>query len=75
MIRFDDLQIGEKIGQGSFGTVKLGTWNDKKVAVKQMIKQNVDNSILEIQAESAMLSITKRMKEEKERKRKEKKKN
>eukprot|EP00026_Physarum_polycephalum_P011583 Phypoly_transcript_11818.p1 GENE.Phypoly_transcript_11818~~Phypoly_transcript_11818.p1 ORF type:complete len:376 (+),score=64.81 Phypoly_transcript_11818:141-1130(+) len=56
-IRWSELEIGERIGAGSFGEVKLARWHGQKVAVKEMLKQKVeDNTLLEIRAESFILS-------------------
>lgn len=57
LVRYEDVVIGEKIGSGSFGEVKLGNYKGQKVAVKQLLKQKMtDTALLEMRAESAMLS-------------------
>ncbi len=37
MIRSDDIVLGEKLGQGTFGVVYQGTWRHNQVAVKELL--------------------------------------
>jgi len=40
VINRDDITLQEKIGKGEFGDVRLGVYNGKKVAVKELIKDS-----------------------------------
>lgn len=56
VIKSGDLQVGAKIGAGSFGEVRAGTLHGDKVAVKQIIRQKInDAALVELRAESALL--------------------
>jgi hypothetical protein len=56
VIKYEDLQIGTKIGAGSFGEVKAGILRGKKVAIKQLIRHKVtDIAQIELRAECAVL--------------------
>ncbi len=35
-VSFEDIQVREVIGRGSFGTVNRGMWNGKEVALKRV---------------------------------------
>ncbi|EFA74867.1 protein tyrosine kinase [Heterostelium album PN500] len=41
IVEFNDLQFGEKIGEGSFAKVWLGEWNGYKVAIKKLKNPNI----------------------------------
>lgn len=57
IINYDDMQLGEVIGTGSFGDVYEGAWKGQPVAVKQFMKQKVtDEVLLEMRTESGILS-------------------
>lgn len=56
VVQYEDLRIGEKVGAGNFGEVRVGTWKGDKVAIKQFVRQKVnDTTLLDLMAESAML--------------------
>ena len=40
-IRFSDIELGKKIGQGTFGAVHIGEWQGAHVAVKRMMAQGL----------------------------------
>ncbi|GFQ05389.1 serine/threonine-protein kinase ctr1 [Phtheirospermum japonicum] len=46
-ILWEDLQIGERIGIGSYGEVYRGEWNGTEVAVKKFMKQDISGDALE----------------------------
>ncbi|KAG9455706.1 hypothetical protein H6P81_000214 [Aristolochia fimbriata] len=46
-IPWDDLQIGERIGLGSFGEVYRADWNGTEVAVKKFLDQEFSGDALE----------------------------
>ncbi|KAL3645978.1 hypothetical protein CASFOL_011158 [Castilleja foliolosa] len=46
-ILWEDLQIGERIGIGSYGEVYRGEWNGTEVAVKKFINQDISGDALE----------------------------
>ncbi|KAK6119572.1 hypothetical protein DH2020_046686 [Rehmannia glutinosa] len=46
-ILWEDLQIGERIGIGSYGEVYRGEWNGTEVAVKKFMKQDISGYALE----------------------------
>eukprot|EP00026_Physarum_polycephalum_P009801 Phypoly_transcript_09938.p1 GENE.Phypoly_transcript_09938~~Phypoly_transcript_09938.p1 ORF type:complete len:429 (+),score=51.32 Phypoly_transcript_09938:147-1289(+) len=57
VIKYEELQIGTKIGAGSFGEVKSGVLRGKKVAIKQLIRHKItDVAQIELRAECAVLS-------------------
>jgi len=57
VIRFEDIQMGEQIGTGSYGIVYRGVWKGVDVAIKRFIKQKLDERhLLEFRAEVACLS-------------------
>lgn len=57
IVRYEDVQLSEKLGTGSFGEVSVGTYKSQKVVVKQMYKQKTsDVYLLEMRSEIAMLS-------------------
>lgn len=41
-IEFSELEIGEKIGEGSFGMVCLANWHGGQVAIKRLLNQSND---------------------------------
>ncbi|CAK9146904.1 unnamed protein product, partial [Ilex paraguariensis] len=45
-ILWEDLQIGERIGIGSFGEVYRGEWNGTEVAVKKFMNQDLSGDAL-----------------------------
>ncbi|KAI3468131.1 hypothetical protein Pfo_024794 [Paulownia fortunei] len=45
-ILWEDLQIGERIGIGSYGEVYRGEWNGTEVAVKKFMKQDISGDAL-----------------------------
>jgi hypothetical protein len=57
VIDFNDIQMGEQIGMGSYGVVYRGKWKGVEVAVKRFINQKLDErSVLEFRSEMAFLS-------------------
>ncbi|KAL3655705.1 hypothetical protein CASFOL_000101 [Castilleja foliolosa] len=46
-ILWEDLQIDERIGIGSYGEVYRGEWNGTEVAVKKFMKQDISGAALE----------------------------
>ncbi|KAL3844235.1 hypothetical protein ACJIZ3_001638 [Penstemon smallii] len=46
-ILWEDLQIGERIGIGSYGEVYRAEWNGTEVAVKKLMKQDISGDALE----------------------------
>jgi serine/threonine protein kinase len=57
IINFEDIQIGQQVGMGSYGVVYQGKWKGVSVAVKRFIKQKLDERrMLEFRAEMAFLS-------------------
>ncbi|XP_020531650.1 serine/threonine-protein kinase EDR1 isoform X2 [Amborella trichopoda] len=46
-IRWEDLQIGERIGLGSYGEVYHADWNGTEVAVKKFLDQDISGYALE----------------------------
>jgi len=47
-INWSDVKIGKKIGQGGYGAVYLGEWQNRKVAIKKLFRDEVDDSELAI---------------------------
>ncbi|XP_021739006.1 probable serine/threonine-protein kinase SIS8 [Chenopodium quinoa] len=45
-IRWEDLQIGERIGIGSYGEVYRADWNGTEVAVKKFLVQDLTGDVL-----------------------------
>ncbi|KAL2927982.1 Serine/threonine-protein kinase EDR1 [Bienertia sinuspersici] len=45
-IRWEDLQIGERIGIGSYGEVHRADWNGTEVAVKKFLVQDLTSDVL-----------------------------
>ncbi|PWA76377.1 protein kinase superfamily protein [Artemisia annua] len=45
-IRWEDLQIGERIGIGSYGEVYRSEWNGTEVAVKKFMNQDISGDAL-----------------------------
>ncbi|KAL3818957.1 hypothetical protein ACJIZ3_004862 [Penstemon smallii] len=45
-ILWEDLQIGERIGIGSYGEVYRADWNGTEVAVKKLMKQDISGDAL-----------------------------
>jgi serine/threonine protein kinase len=41
MLQFTELQLGEKIGEGSFAKVWEGKWGDYRVAIKKLKNPNI----------------------------------
>lgn len=57
IIDFDDIQLGNQLGIGSYGVVFRGKWKGVDVAVKKFIKQKLDERrMLEFRAEVAFLA-------------------
>jgi serine/threonine protein kinase len=57
VIDYQDVQVGEQIGMGSYGIVFRGKWKNVDVAVKKFINQKLDERrMLEFRAEMAFLS-------------------
>jgi serine/threonine protein kinase len=57
IIDYNEIRMGAQVGLGSYGVVYRGTWKGVDVAVKQFIKQKLDERrMLEFRAEMAMLS-------------------
>ncbi|KAL9168046.1 hypothetical protein ABFS82_05G135800 [Erythranthe guttata] len=51
-ILWEDLQIGERIGIGSYGEVYRAEWNGTEVAVKKFMKQDIsDNALAQFKCE------------------------
>jgi len=46
-IKFEEIKWGEKIGGGCFGSVFKGKCRGQDVAIKQLLKQDLDSKILE----------------------------
>lgn len=56
LVNYQDIQLGEVIGTGSFGDVFAATYNYKKVAVKKLSRHRVTKQVyLELQTECAIL--------------------
>lgn len=45
-IRWEDLQLGEEVGKGSYGVVYRGLWNGSDVAIKVFFGSDYDEDIL-----------------------------
>jgi len=45
-IAWQDLQVGELIGQGGYGEVYKGKWNGKEVAIKQLLLKKLPGHLL-----------------------------
>jgi len=57
VIDFNEIQLGNQLGMGSYGVVYKGRWKGVDVAVKKFVKQKLDEShMLEFRAEMAFLS-------------------
>jgi hypothetical protein len=57
IIDYNEVQVGQQIGLGSYGVVYKGKWKGVDVAVKRFIKQKLDERrMLEFRAEMAFLS-------------------
>lgn len=57
VIQYEEIEVGEHIGTGSYGIVYRGKWKGLDVAVKRIIKQKLDErTMLEFRAEMAFLS-------------------
>jgi serine/threonine protein kinase len=57
VIDFQDVDVGEQIGMGSYGVVYRGKWKSIDVAIKKFINQKLDERrMLEFRAEMALLS-------------------
>ena len=57
-ITIDDIEIGEKIGQGGFSTIHVGKLNGTPVAIKKIFDPRLTDELLnEIQNEIVMQSI------------------
>ncbi|KAL9230381.1 hypothetical protein vseg_005743 [Gypsophila vaccaria] len=55
-IPWEDLQIGERIGIGSFGEVYRADWNGTEVAVKKFLVQDLTSDVLvQIKCEAEMM--------------------
>jgi len=46
-IDFHDMRLGTLIGRGGFGEVYRGTWRGTDVAIKMLLEQNVEQSVLD----------------------------
>lgn len=60
-INFDEIKLQEKIGEGGFGSVYLGTWEGKQVAIKKFhikdvsrVKSTINKYIKEINTISSL---------------------
>jgi class 3 adenylate cyclase len=57
IIDYNEVQVGQQIGLGSYGVVYKGKWKGVDVAIKRFIKQKLDERrMLEFRAEMAFLS-------------------
>jgi serine/threonine protein kinase len=57
VIDYQDVQLGDQIGMGSYGVVYRAKWKNVDVAVKKFINQKIDERrMLEFRAEMAFLS-------------------
>ena len=57
-VTIDDIEIGEKIGQGGFSTIHVGKLNGSPVAIKKIFDPRLTDELLaEIQHEIVMQSI------------------
>lgn len=57
IIEYDDIQLREQLGMGSYGIVFKGKWKGMDVAVKKFINQRLEERrMLEFRAEMAFLS-------------------
>ena len=45
-INWSDVKIGKKVGQGAFGAVYLGEWLGRRVAIKKLFRDDVDEAEL-----------------------------
>ncbi|KAL8166513.1 hypothetical protein V2J09_008012 [Rumex salicifolius] len=55
-IPWEDLQIGDRIGIGSYGEVYQGDWNDTEVAVKKFLVQDFTSDVLvQFKSEAEMM--------------------
>ena len=45
-VRFEDLVLGEKVGEGSFGTVYKGRYGGAIVAIKQLRVNQINRSLV-----------------------------
>eukprot|EP01042_Synura_sphagnicola_P036372 gene36372-biopygen3618 len=53
MIHYDELSIGEELGQGAFGVVYQGTWRLTDVAIKKLLLEHLtDDARKEFEAEA-----------------------
>eukprot|EP00898_Chlorokybus_atmophyticus_P007612 jgi/Chlat1/7852/Chrsp66S07298 len=56
-IEYADIQLGARVGTGSFGEVYRGVWRGTEVAVKLLLEQNITQEVLEdFRQEITMLS-------------------
>jgi len=52
-----DLEYGDILGEGGFGTVYQGVWHDSTVAIKQLKQQSLtEDSVAELHAEATIMS-------------------
>nr|CCA16589.1 protein kinase putative [Albugo laibachii Nc14] len=57
-IRYEELQVGRKIGEGAFGKVFRGKWSGRAVAIKVLVCQDLRSDIMaEFQSEVEIMSI------------------
>lgn len=57
-IRYEELQVGRKIGEGAFGKVYRGKWSGRAVAIKVLVCQDLRSDIMaEFQSEVEIMSI------------------
>jgi serine/threonine protein kinase len=57
IINYNEIQIYQQVGTGTYGVVFRGKWKGVDVAVKRIIKQTLDErTMLEFRAEMAFLS-------------------
>ena len=52
LIQYQDLKIGEKLGEGGFGVVYKGTWRVTDVAIKELLPNLTEEAIEEFEAEA-----------------------
>jgi hypothetical protein len=57
VIRYEDITLIEKLGEGAFGVVSQGRWHYEDVAVKKLhLQQLSENALTEFKAEAAIMA-------------------